>query len=121
MLKVLWLRQDRLDNKLLKLIGVLLSGQFDGDTRAGRRHQSGYSGVLHVTDIDHHCSDVVGLRAGTPVLGPAKHLRGEIDTKYHGAYLSRCPSWSSESLKTFTPTPVTGTKMWLFSLLTVTE
>src|SRR5258705_3805015 len=28
----------------------------------------------HVTDIDHHYSDVVGLRAGAPVLGPPKHL-----------------------------------------------
>src|SRR5260370_40306400 len=38
------------------------------DTRA--------SGCLfrHVTDIDHHYSDVVGLRAGAPVLGPPKHL-----------------------------------------------
>ena len=28
----------------------------------------------HVTEIDHHYSDVVGLRAGAPVLGPPKHL-----------------------------------------------
>jgi hypothetical protein len=28
----------------------------------------------HVTDIDHHYSDVIGLRAGAPVLGPPKHL-----------------------------------------------
>jgi hypothetical protein len=28
----------------------------------------------HVTDIDHHYCDVVGLRAGVPVLGPSKHL-----------------------------------------------
>jgi hypothetical protein len=28
----------------------------------------------HVTDIDHHYSDVVSLRAGAPVLGPPQHL-----------------------------------------------
>jgi hypothetical protein len=34
------------------------------------------SGCLfrHVTNIDHHYSDVVGLGAGAPVLGPPKHL-----------------------------------------------
>ena len=38
------------------------------DTRASRCL------FRHVTDIDHHYSDVVGLRAGAPVLGPPKHL-----------------------------------------------
>ncbi len=49
------------------------------------------------------------------VAGPAR------SSQLRKTYLSLCPSWSSDSLNTFTPTPVTGTKMWLFSLSAATE